>query len=186
MSYSPIFEKALRFAAIAHKNQSRKNSDLPYIYHPFAVSTILHHFKYPLEWRVAALLHDTIEDTDKTATDIEQNFGRHIMDLVIGCSEPEHNNASWEDRKKHTINFLTTADLPVKIIACADKIHNLHSILYDHNIAGDKVWLRFNRGKQAQKWYHENLLTSLFLNVKNPQNHKIFTEYETLISQIFK
>jgi (p)ppGpp synthase/HD superfamily hydrolase len=56
----------------------------------------------------------------------------------------------WENRKKHTIEFLKTASLDIRIVACADKLNNIRTIACDYNEIGDKVWERFNRRKKKQ------------------------------------
>ena len=185
MQYISLLEKALRFAAVAHKHQTRKSSDVPYIYHPFAVFAILQHYHYPTNWCITALLHDTLEDTTTTNQQLIENFGEEISRLVRQTSEPDHAKAPWIDRKTHTINFLRSADLPVKIIACADKLHNLHSVQHDLLLVGDLVWQRFNEGKDMQQWYHENILANIQQNVKPLDDHPIISEYEKLISKIF-
>ena len=183
--YDLLFEKALRTAAIAHKQQTRKGSEIPYIYHPFAVSTLLMRYQYPNDWCIAALLHDTLEDTDIDEAYLEKEFGDRILQLVKSCSEPNHDTASWEKRKEHTIQFLRSAPLPVKIISCADKLHNLHSIVYDMHEIGDQLWARFNRGKSQQQWYHQNIASSLKENVTPLSDHPILNEYEHIISKVF-
>ncbi len=185
MLYTSLLEKALRFAAVAHKTQTRKSSDVPYFYHPFAVFSMLQHYNYPIDWCIAALLHDTLEDTATTESEIEDTFGAAILQLVRQASEPEHDNAPWIERKTHTISFLKDAALPAKIIACADKLHNLHSILFDIDVLGETVWRRFNQGKKMQRWYHESVYTSLCENIADEGEHPILAEYRELIKQVF-
>lgn len=185
MSYNHLLEKALRFAAIAHKNQTRKSSEIPYFYHPVAVFSILQQHRYPMSWCIAALLHDTLEDTTTTKEQLRRNFGEDICLLVQQTSEPDHNNASWIERKTHTINFLRSAKVPIKIIACADKLHNLHSIKYDLDAIGDRIWEKFNEGRNKQRWYHECILDSLQSNGLSPKDHPILDEYKSLIDAVF-
>ena len=70
-----MVEKAIIFAAKAHKNQTRKGTDIPYITHPFAVGMILQKAKCSEEVIAAGILHDTLEDTETTFKDLTEVFG---------------------------------------------------------------------------------------------------------------
>lgn len=70
---NPRYEQALVFAASAHSatNQERKGTDFPYVSHPIRVAEILRRFDYPEDVVVAGFLHDTIEDAEITAEELE-------------------------------------------------------------------------------------------------------------------
>ncbi|MED1470515.1 HD domain-containing protein [Bacillus salipaludis] len=155
-----IVEKALHIAGKAHEGQYRKLTDIPYITHPVAVGMLLMKAGYLDEVVAAGILHDTIEDTDLTLEDLKREFGEKIAEIVAGCSEPDK-SLSWEKRKKHTIEFLKTASKEIRAVACADKLHNIRSIRNDYEQIGDKVWERFKRGKEKQKWYYTSVVESL-------------------------
>ncbi len=126
-----IVEKALQVASKAHRKQCRKNTDIPYITHPVAVGMILLKAGYNDELIAAGFLHDTVEDTDITLEDIRREFGTKIAEIVAGCSEPDK-SLSWIDRKEHTLEFLKTASEDIRAVACADKLHNIQSIIRDY------------------------------------------------------
>lgn len=153
-------DEAIEFAALAHKNQFRKGSDTPYISHPFGVAFLLREAGCTEDVVIAGLLHDTLEDTQTTEEDIRSRFGENVLRLVKGASEPDK-TASWEERKRHTLAFLKTADLDVRLLACADKLHNLRSLRRDAERLGDALWEKFNRGYEQQRWYYTNLVSSL-------------------------
>jgi (p)ppGpp synthase/HD superfamily hydrolase len=155
-----IIEKALKTAAKAHEKQYRKGTDIPYITHPVAVGMILMKAGYSEELVAAGILHDTVEDTELSLQDIEQLFGLNIAQMVEGCSEPDK-SLSWEERKKHTIEYLGAAPEEIRVVACADKLHNIRSITGDIDQFGDQVWGRFKRGKEQQKWYYTQVIESL-------------------------
>jgi (p)ppGpp synthase/HD superfamily hydrolase len=157
-----LIEKALQVAAKAHDNQYRKKTNLPYITHPIAVGMILMKAGYDEELIAAGILHDTVEDTPLTLKNIEETFGPKIARIVEGCSEPDK-TLGWEDRKKHTIEYLKTAPLEIRVVVCADKLHNIRSISDDYEQMGEDVWTKFKRGKDQQKWYYQNVLASLGL-----------------------
>ncbi|WP_042460246.1 HD domain-containing protein [Neobacillus dielmonensis] len=155
-----VIDKALQFAAKAHAGQCRKGTDIPYISHPAAVAMILLKAGYSDAIVAAGILHDTVEDTEITLGDINCEFGPEIAAIVEGCSEPDK-SLSWEQRKLHTIEFLKRASNDIKAVACADKLHNVRSILADYQQEGEEVWTRFKRGKDKQKWYYFNIVNSL-------------------------
>jgi (p)ppGpp synthase/HD superfamily hydrolase len=155
-----IVEKALQIASKNHKGQYRKNTDIPYITHPVAVGMMLLKSGYSEEIVAAGILHDTVEDTPLTLDEIKWEFGPKIAELVEGSSEPDK-SLSWKDRKEHTIEFLKTASEDVRAVVCADKLHNIRSIMRDYEQVGDEVWSRFNAGKEQQKWYYTNIVESL-------------------------
>jgi (p)ppGpp synthase/HD superfamily hydrolase len=155
-----IVEKALQTASKAHEGQYRKLTDIPYITHPVAVGMLLMKAGYLDDVVAAGILHDTVEDTALTLEDLKREFGEKIAEIVAGCSEPDK-SLSWEKRKEHTIEFLKTASMEIRAVACADKLHNIRSIRSDYEQVGDAVWDRFKRGKEKQKWYYTNVVESL-------------------------
>jgi (p)ppGpp synthase/HD superfamily hydrolase len=157
-----LIEKALQVAAKAHDNQYRKKTNIPYITHPIAVGMILMKAGYGDELIAAGILHDTVEDTPLTLKNIEETFGSKVARIVEGCSEPDK-TLPWEDRKRHTIEYLKTAPLEIRVVVCADKLHNIRSISDDYEQMGEDVWTKFKRGKDKQKWYYQNVLASLGL-----------------------
>lgn len=152
--------KAIEFAAIAHKTDKRKGTDIPYIVHPFEVAQILTANGANENVICAGLLHDTVEDTDITIKDIERNFGQDIANIVAANSEDK--SLSWERRKEHTVEYIKNdALLEVMLVCCADKLSNLRSVKHDLEIIGDNVWERFNRGFEQQKWYYKGLCEAM-------------------------
>jgi (p)ppGpp synthase/HD superfamily hydrolase len=174
-----IIEKALQIASLAHEGQYRKNTNIPYIVHPVAVGMILQKAGYRDEMIAAGILHDTVEDTDLTLSDLERDFGKEVAMIVEGCSEPDK-SLSWEERKQHTIEFLKSASDETRIVACADKLHNVRSIRQDVEQSGEEVWGRFKRGKGQQEWYYRNVLKSLGHLSKFPLLEELEKEIERL------
>lgn len=155
-----IIEVAIEVAKEAHHGQFRKGGGIPYISHPRAVARILSEAGCSEELVIAGILHDTVEDTSLTLEAIREKFGEKVAQIVQGCSEPDK-SLPWEQRKQHTVEFLKTASLEVRTVACADKLHNLLTIIADYEVIGDDVWDRFSRGKGAQEWYYRELAASL-------------------------
>src|ERR1043165_5018773 len=103
-----MLDLVIEVAAKAHSGQFRKGTDIPYIAHPYAVGMILARAGCAEEMIAAGILHDTVEDTDLTLEYIKETFGERVAAIVEGCSEPDK-SATWEERKRHTIEYLRTA-----------------------------------------------------------------------------
>lgn len=174
-------DKAIALAATAHKDQTRKASDLPYIAHPFSVGMLLSQSACEEDVIIAGILHDTVEDTWVTLTDVKAEFGDTVAKLVEGASEPDK-GMSWEDRKEHTINSLKTADVSVCLIVCADKCHNIQSLVSDYDRLGDEMWTYFHRGRDKQAWYYQNILSVM---KKRLNNHPLVRQLEASVRQLF-
>ena len=106
-----IFD-AIEYAARAHREHYRKGTRIPYIAHLISVAKILIEYDCAEEIIVAGLLHDTVEDTSVTLEDIRNSFGETVASLVDAASEPDKSD-TWENRKKHTIEYLKTAPMDV-------------------------------------------------------------------------
>lgn len=173
---------ALRFATNAHSGQYRKSTKIPYIVHPIQVMQYLIQYGASDDAVAAGILHDTLEDTPVTESDLRKNFGDRITDLVIGASEPDK-SLSWEKRKEHTLNTLQQlTDTEQLMVICADKLSNITSIANDLRTHGDTVWSCFNRGYQSQKWYYCSL-SKIF--EKHTLASPLFSEYINIAKQVF-
>jgi (p)ppGpp synthase/HD superfamily hydrolase len=160
--YSPLIDAALIFAAQAHKNQRRKGTDVPYIVHPVGVMLTLQAAgEADPELLAAALLHDTLEDAGATLDELRERFGARVAALVEGASEPFARDELWETRKRHTVEHLRTAPRDVQLVAAADKLHNLSSMVRGYAEQGDRLWERFNRGRAETAWYYRAVAASL-------------------------
>jgi hypothetical protein len=162
-----LMDQAIEFAATKHRHQQRKGTDIPYISHPYGVGMILLKANCKEEVIIAGILHDTLEDTETTEEEILHQFGQNVLDLVKGCSEPDK-GATWEERKKHTHDYLKQAPLSIRQVACADKLHNLCSIKRNLEEQGEKAWERFNRGRDSQEWYYTEIVESLGYTSRYP------------------
>jgi (p)ppGpp synthase/HD superfamily hydrolase len=150
--------KAIEFATKAHSGQYRKGTKIPYITHPLNVARTLIHMECSEPVIVAGILHDTLEDTRVTFDELQETFGEEIADLVNSASEPNKSDWIWENRKAHTLKHLKVASYEHLVLSLADKLDNIRSIREDHERVADKLWKRFNRPKEKQKWYYEELV----------------------------
>ena len=142
-----LFLKGISFAAEKHKLQKRKATGESFITHPIGVAEILYDegFVTNIEVIVAALLHDTVEDTDATLDDIEKEFGSNIAKYVEQCSDDK--SLSQVERKKLQIVKAPTKCPEAKLIKIADKLHNMRDLKKlppptwsDKRVQGYFVW----------------------------------------------
>ena len=125
-----VVAKALVFAYKAHDGQVRKYTGEPYIVHPIAVAALVASVTDNQDIIAAALLHDTVEDTDVTIEDIQREFGGYIAAWVsdlTDISKPEDGNRAI--RKAIDLRHTARALPPAKTIKLADLIDNSKSIL---------------------------------------------------------
>lgn len=171
---------AIQFAALAHGQQKRKGTEIPYLVHPFEVAQLLTAEGAPEELILAGLLHDTLEDAHIAPEQIEEEFGRAVALLVLSASEDK--TKSWEERKAHTVEYLQR-DAPYEalLLACADKLSNLRSIAADHESEGEAVWDRFRRGRAQQRWYYAGLLRAF----APLQDTGMYQEFCALFEEVF-
>lgn len=137
-------QKALEFATIAHGEQKRKYTNEPYINHPIAVSKIVEELGVHEDIICAALLHDVVEDTDKTIQDIEDNFGviiaRIVEDLTDVYTSEAFPGIRRKERKMLECYRLSKVSGNAKTIKLADLIDNTSSIV-EHDKSFAKVYL---------------------------------------------
>lgn len=86
---------AIQFAALAHGQQKRKGSEVPFLAHPFEVAQLLTAAAAPKELILAGLLHDTVEDAGVTLEQIEEEFGRAVTLLVLSATEDKTRPTRW-------------------------------------------------------------------------------------------
>jgi guanosine-3',5'-bis(diphosphate) 3'-pyrophosphohydrolase len=127
-----LFLKSLSFAAHKHRHQVRKGSKpIPYINHPIAVADLLVHtgeVSDP-ETIAAALLHDTVEDTDTTLEELEAEFGPVISQLVAEVTDDK--SLSKEERKRRQVEHASSLSRRARAVKLADKICNLRDVAHD-------------------------------------------------------
>ena len=128
-----IITKAINFSENAHKDQIRKSGD-PYITHPIEVAKILTSIKLDASAIAAGLLHDTIEDTNISITEISHTFGDQISELVQGLTKISKFSLKINKQKLgenyRKLILATSKDLRVILIKLADRLHNMRTINY--------------------------------------------------------
>jgi len=150
MMLATRFDEAVRWAAEVHSKDVRKGTNIPYISHPLAVASIVLECGGTEDEAVAALLHDVVEDhpNEVSFEEVGRRFGIEVSTIVRGCSDSStYPKPPYRERKEAYIEHLATATPSTRLVSLADKVHNARSILRDHQTDGDRLWKRFNAGK---------------------------------------
>ncbi|MBR2804615.1 MAG: bifunctional (p)ppGpp synthetase/guanosine-3',5'-bis(diphosphate) 3'-pyrophosphohydrolase, partial [Eggerthellaceae bacterium] len=180
--------EAFEFANEAHKSQKRRSGE-PYIIHPIEVTIILAGLHMDVETLVAALLHDTIEDTEVTREDVVERFGEDVAALVEGVTKiTQIEVATLTDEQAATIRKMLVAmnkDIRVIVIKLADRLHNmrtLSSLREDRRIFKARETLEIyapiahRLGINSIKWELEDLSFYYLDPAKYKQVAKMLTE----------
>lgn len=154
------FRKAFLFAAEKHAKQARKASTIPYIAHLMGVASLVLEAGGDEDLAIAALLHDVVEDCggEPMLKEVRRRFGARVAKVVEGCTDADtYPKPPWRERKEKYIRHLKKADADTRLVSAADKLNNVRSILSDYRALGDRVWERFNGGRDGTLWYYRTL-----------------------------
>ena len=191
--YTYRIEQALRAATILHKDQVRKGSiPMPYVSHLFAVAMIAIDYTQEEDVLIAALLHDTLEDTDYTPSELEADFGGKVREIVESLTEPqdsEKKTYTWKETKARYAKQLRKAPQEALLIAAADKIHNMRAMVEEYYDEHSRFMKEFSGSLEDRLIQYQDISNVLNKNLKsdilNEFNH-VFTEYKNFISDVKK
>ena len=121
--------KATQFSALKHQNQKRKDGKTPYVIHPISVAVILSEIGGIDDEEIlsAALLHDTIEDTDATTDEIDREFGSKISSIVEELTD--NKELSYSERKQFQIDHAPDLSKEATLVKIADKTSNVTDLI---------------------------------------------------------
>lgn len=161
---------AFGLAYLVHGQQLRKKTGIPYMAHVMSVSALALEHGADEDVAIAALLHDSVEDSVDGAVTlalIQQEFGGRVARIVMACSDavavPGKAKPEWRERKERYLEHLDAdADADVLLVSACDKVHNASSILADLRSEGDVVWQRFTvTDPRQQLWYYTSVVEIL-------------------------
>lgn len=131
-----LLKRAVKVSARRHADQQRASGD-PYVTHPLAVACILIEWQLDTDSVVAAVLHDTVEDSEQTLEELEKEFGHDVAFLVDGVTKISQARSGMGDistylpqTRDNLSKFLIalSQDLRVLFIKLADRLHNLRTL----------------------------------------------------------
>lgn len=161
-----LVDRASIFAIKAHAGTERRGKGFPYIIHPMEAMSIVASITKDPELLAAAVLHDTVEDTDITIEDLRREFGERVASIVESESdkfiEGVSEEDSWHSRKQAAIDRLAKAPRDAKIVALGDKLSNMRAITRDYEAMGDELWKIFHaKNPSDHMWHYRGLANSL-------------------------
>ncbi len=193
MSYSYAVEQAIRAASVLHKDQVRKGHvPYPYITHLFAVAMIVSDYTDDEGTIVASLLHKTLEDTDYTEKELEDDFGGSVKELVVSITEEQGQTTDPKDQleyKKKYLKQLKTASERALVIVAADEIHHMRSIIEEYYEDHSAFIAEFGTAFDDKILHYQEISNTLNRSVKNAilaEFNSVFSEYKNFIHDVEK
>lgn len=148
--------RAISAAATAHRDHVRKGSGIPYVSHIYSVMYLVSRETGDEDVLIAAVLHDVLVDVphNLSETEMRAEFGDRVADIVVDLTK-DSSLTDWQERADAYLDHLEhAAAAEAVLIACADKLHYLLSILDDHVELGENLWSRFSSGRDQQLWWY--------------------------------
>jgi myo-inositol-1(or 4)-monophosphatase len=181
-----LLDRAIVFAVRAHAGTERRGKGVPYIVHPMEALEIVATMTSDQELLAAAVLHDTVEDTDVTTEQIRAEFGNRVATLVAIETDVPLQEAdslkNWRARKQAAIVRLASAPRDAKIVALGDKLSNMRAIARDYAAQGDKLWSIFRSADpKDHEWHYRGLAASL----SELCDTCAYREFQQLVDQVF-
>ena len=191
--YSYRIEQAIRAAALLHEGQKRRGKvPLPYVTHLAAVAWIVSDYTNSEDAIVSAWRHDTLEDTEYTTEELEEDFGREVKKIVETVTEPkvkDDKKLTWAESKEAYNEQLKTGPDEALILAAADKIHNMRSIVEEYH-GNHKAFLKDFPGdlnERALRYQNlSNILNRRLTNDIIAEFNHVYTEYKNFLSHVKK
>ena len=165
MNHTPQIKKAIQFAARKHHGQLRiastANEPLPYVTHLFSTALLVAEDGASDDVVTAALLHDTLEDTDTTREEIVEAFNEEVAQLVEAVSEIKEKDGkkfAWKEFKQNYLTLMEHSSEGALLIAIADKIDNIESKLEEFERDGESIHARWKQPKESYLWFYTETL----------------------------
>lgn len=157
--------KAINRAAVLHNGQVRRGSEqVPYITHLFSVAILLDAYGADEDTIVAGIFHDSLEDVaGYTYDDLLYDIGAPSAALVQEVTEPHadktlHYIEDWQRRKESYLTVLRSGTRGARMVAAADKIHNIESLIYGAHENKEGFFAHFTEEAAARTmWFFDNV-----------------------------
>ncbi|KIT14514.1 RelA/SpoT family protein [Jannaschia aquimarina] len=172
-----LIERAYAFGAEMHSGQTRRSGE-PYFTHPVEVACLLTEQRLDDATIACALLHDVIEDTRASFSDVEERFGRDVAELVDGVTKLTKIQLSSSETKQaenfRKLFMAMSKDLRVILVKLTDRLHNMRTIRHmshDKQIQKSRETMDIYAplaGRMGMQWMREEL-EDLSFSVLNPE-----------------
>lgn len=185
---SKRLDDAIEFATKKHTEQTRKRENTPYILHPLEAAAVAAELTKDEDILIAAVLHDTVEDTDTSIDEVREKFGNRVAELVESETENKREDLppeeTWEIRKKESLEHLkNSTDPAVKILWLSDKVSNIRTLYRLYQKEGDDLWNHFNmKDIKKQAWYYKTVAELL----SDLDDTLPYQEYKQIVDYIFR
>jgi (p)ppGpp synthase/HD superfamily hydrolase len=182
--YSPRYDAAQSLAASAHRGQTRKGSDVPYVVHPIHVSVILIRYGFDEDVTIAGLLHDVVEDQDVPLAEIEAQFGPAVAEMVGALSERKQADGEerpWEVRKEEALAPRSWASDAAVAVKAADTLHNSRNLAASLASMGPAIWQYMTKGPDQALWYYRQVAE---LVARRLGDHPLAAELHAAVSDL--
>ena len=141
---------------------------------------------------IAALLHDTLEDTDYTADELQDDFGGEVRKYVEALTEPQYaesKNYTWKERKQAYAKHLRKAPKEALLIAAADKIHNMRSIVEEYYDDYPRFMAEFEGNLEDRVMMYQDISNAINRGLENEiieEFNHVFDEYKNFVTNVKK
>lgn len=166
---SARYDQALKFASDAHRTQTRKNGQVPYLSHVIRVSGLVLDYGASEDVAIAALLHDVVEDCGglPTLEKVRSEFGDVVAGIVLETSDSVSSDpnckAPWRERKESYIERLKTGSIEAALVSGCDKLDNVASLIRSLILFDDATILtKFKGGRDGEFWYWDSIVDVLY------------------------
>lgn len=169
MKLTPRLQHAINLSSSLHRNQTRRDSGkTPYVSHLYSVMFLVSEVTNDENTLIGALMHDSLEDVpDFTESMLREEFGEDVLDIVSHVTEPylpgeeASKQMQWLVRKEAYLKNVSEGNTKSALICCADKLHNLTSLMYDYKREGDDFLKHFHGSMKNQLYFYTLVLQTL-------------------------
>jgi len=178
-----LVERALQKAAILHDGQYRKGDErLPYVSHVVGVAFLARSYGASDTVVAAALLHDTVEDTDYTTEALRADFGDEVAGIVAGVTEDK--TLPRAERKVAYLEGLRSAPEASAFVSACDLLHNLRSMIADLESGGAAFRTAFFTPEAVALYEKRITIITERLGASAPLLPELATAYDTFITLV--
>lgn len=162
----------------------------PYITHLVATAFTLMDYTHDEDVIISALLHDTLEDTDYTLDELQEDFGGRVREIVEAVTEPRNtaeNKISWLDKKREYMKKLKKGPKEAALVAAADKIHNFRTLVEDYHDAPERFIQDFGNNFDERLDAYQgiaNVINSRLDGAILAEFNHVFSEYKNFLYSI--